>query len=61
MTDQIDSQQNNRDSQNENRLIAERRAKLAAIRKQRQPFPNTFRRDSHAQELQDLLGGKSKE
>jgi lysyl-tRNA synthetase class 2 len=45
----------------ENRLIAERRAKLAAIRQQRQAFPNTFRRDSYAQDIQDLHGEKDKE
>ncbi len=49
------------DSQDENKLIAERRAKLAAIRKQRQAFPNTFRRDSYAQDLQDRFGEESKE
>lgn len=49
------------DSQDENKLIAERRAKLAAIREQRQAFPNTFRRDSYAQDLQDRFGEESKE
>ncbi len=46
--------------QDENKLIAERRAKLAAIRKQRQAFPNTFRRDSYAQDLQERFGEESK-
>jgi lysyl-tRNA synthetase class 2 len=46
------------DAQNENRLIAERRAKLGAIRQQRQAFPNTFRRDSHAEDIERLLGDK---
>ncbi|MDX9873477.1 MAG: lysine--tRNA ligase [Spongiibacteraceae bacterium] len=45
----------------ENKLIAERRAKLAAIRQQRNAFPNTFRRDSYAEALQRELGDKSKE
>jgi lysyl-tRNA synthetase class 2 len=47
--------------QDENKLIAERRAKLAAIRAQRNAFPNAFRRDSHAADLQKELGEKSKE
>lgn len=45
----------------ENRLIAERREKLAELRVQGQAFPNTFRRDSYAQDLQDSYGDKSKE
>ncbi|WP_417553764.1 hypothetical protein [Marinomonas fungiae] len=32
----------------DNRLVAERRAKLAAIREERNAFPNTFRRDAYA-------------
>ncbi|MGI0115898.1 lysine--tRNA ligase [Zooshikella sp. RANM57] len=36
----------------ENKLIAQRREKLAEIRKQRNAFPNTFRRDSFAGDLQ---------
>lgn len=47
--------------QDENKLIAERRAKLAAIRQERNAFPNSFRRDSYAEGLQAELGGKSKE
>ncbi len=49
------------DAQNENRLIAERRAKLGTIRQQRQAFPNTFRRDSHAEDIERLLGDKGKQ
>ncbi|QJD70293.1 lysine--tRNA ligase [Marinobacterium sp. LSUCC0821] len=45
----------------ENRLIAERREKLTALREQGNAFPNTFRRDAYAQELQDAHGEKSKE
>ena len=45
----------------ENRLIAQRREKLAAIRENGSAFPNHFRRDVLAAELQDRLGGKSKE
>src|SRR5207342_290796 len=37
----------------ENHLIAERRAKLAALRTQGIAFPNDFRRDDYAQDLQD--------
>ncbi len=50
----------------ENRLIAERRAKLAARREQaaargESAFPNDFRRDSHAAELIAELGDKEKD
>jgi lysyl-tRNA synthetase class 2 len=38
--------------QDENKLIAERRAKLAAIRGQGVAFPNDFRRDAYAGDLQ---------
>ena len=37
----------------ENHLIAERRAKLAALREQGNAFPNDFRRADYAQDLQD--------
>jgi lysyl-tRNA synthetase class 2 len=47
--------------QDDNKLIAERRAKLAAIRQQRNAFPNAFRRDSYAGDLQKGFGEKSKE
>ena len=47
--------------QDENRLIAQRREKLAAIRENGVAFPNHFRRDVLAAELQDRLGGKGKE
>jgi lysyl-tRNA synthetase class 2 len=45
----------------ENRLIAERRAKLAEIRSQGIAFPNTFRRDSLAAELHAQFGDKTKD
>jgi lysyl-tRNA synthetase class 2 len=45
----------------ENKLIAERRAKLNAIRVQGSAFPNHFRPDSLATNLQNELGEKSKE
>ncbi len=38
-------------SEDENRLIAERRAKLAVLRARGIPFPNTFRRDALAAQL----------
>jgi lysyl-tRNA synthetase class 2 len=40
------------EAQDENKLIAERRAKLAAIRERGIAFPNDFRRTHHAGELQ---------
>ncbi len=52
MTDQQDS---------ENKLIAERRSKLATIRQQRNAFPNSFRRDTYAQDLQRELGDIDKD
>ena len=47
----------------DNKLIAERRAKLSAIREQCRAngFPNRFRRENYAQELQDAYGDKDKE
>lgn len=47
--------------QDENKLIAQRREKLATIRENGVAFPNFFRRDALASELQDRLGDKSKE
>ncbi len=47
--------------QDENRLIAERREKLAVLRQSGNAFPNTFRRDSYAEDLQQAHGDKSKE
>ncbi|SIQ57131.1 lysine--tRNA ligase [Marinobacterium stanieri] len=47
--------------QDENRLIAERREKLAALRQDGNAFPNTFRRDSYAEDLQQAHGEKTKE
>jgi lysyl-tRNA synthetase class 2 len=44
----------------ENKLIAERRAKLTAIREQRNAFPNSFRRNAYAFDLQNELGEKDK-
>ena len=48
-------------SQDENRLIAERRAKLADLREAGNAFPNHFRRDFLAADLQAQYGEFSKE
>ena len=45
----------------ENRLIAERRAKLAALRNSGAAFPNDFRRDALAGQLHDAFGARSDE
>ncbi|TDT38496.1 lysyl-tRNA synthetase class II [Halospina denitrificans] len=58
MTDNTDAPQ----SQDENRLIAERRSKLQQRRESAEiPFPNDFRRDSTAAELESKYGDYSKE
>ena len=49
------------DSQDENKLIAERRAKLDAIREKRNAFPNDFRRTAEAGDLQQEFAERSKE
>ncbi len=45
----------------ENKLIAERRAKLGKAREQGQAFPNDFRRDAHCADLQSKYGEMEKE
>jgi lysyl-tRNA synthetase class 2 len=47
--------------EDENKLIAERRAKLAALRAHGNPFPNDFRRDALAADLLAGYGGKAPE
>ena len=47
--------------QDDNRLIAERRQKLAQLRAQGQAFPNAFRPDSLAADLQTAHANKDKE
>jgi lysyl-tRNA synthetase class 2 len=47
--------------QDENQIIAERRAKLGKLREQGQAFPNDFRRKDLASELHHFHGAKSKE
>ncbi|MDF1819979.1 MAG: lysine--tRNA ligase [Alcanivoracaceae bacterium] len=62
MTDEQNPNTQDQDqAQEENRLIAERRQKLAALREDGQAFPNAFRRDALAAELQARYGDKSKE
>ncbi|MAY42981.1 MULTISPECIES: lysine--tRNA ligase [unclassified Neptuniibacter] len=51
----------NTPKQDDNRLIAERREKLNALREEGNAYPNSFRRDSYAQDLQDQYGDKTKE
>lgn len=50
-----------RGAEEENKLITERRGKLAQLRAQRNPFPNDFRRTGLAADLQREYGGSSKE
>lgn len=50
-----------KDRQDEHKLIARRRAKLEGLRTHGNAFPNHFRRDRYAQDLQDTLGEKSRE
>ena len=46
--------------QDENKLIAERRAKLAAKREKGNAFPNGFRREDDCADLQAAFGEKTK-
>jgi len=62
MTNEKQTQDNNVDQNiDENRLIAQRRTKLNVLREKGNVFPNSFRRDSYAQGLQEKLSEKSKE
>ncbi|MCW8196448.1 lysine--tRNA ligase [Proteobacteria bacterium 005FR1] len=58
---QNDTQQQEARAADENKLIAERREKLAALREKGNAFPNAFRREDYAQRLQDQFGDHSKE
>lgn len=49
------------EAQDENRLVAQRREKLAALREQGNVFPNDFRRDSEAAELEAAHGAHDRE
>ena len=53
--------QNAAATHDENHIIAERRAKLAALREKGQAFPNDFRRDHLAADLVAAYGEKTKE
>ena len=55
------SEENKDQSVDENKLIAERRKKLNILREAKKAYPNSFRRDSYAQDLQEQFGEKSKE
>ncbi len=55
------SEQHGPEAHDENKLIAERRAKLDAIREKRNAFPNDFRRSAEAGHLQREYGESSKE
>ncbi len=48
-------------AQEENRLVAERRAKLAKLRENGNAFPNDFRREQYCADLQAHYADKSKE
>ncbi|NNC55018.1 MAG: lysine--tRNA ligase, partial [Pseudomonadales bacterium] len=45
----------------DNKLVAERRGKLQGLREAGQAFPNDFRRDALAADLQSELGDRDKE
>ncbi|GMU68467.1 MAG: lysine--tRNA ligase [Steroidobacteraceae bacterium] len=49
------------DTGDENRLIAERRAKLAALREAGPAYPNDFRRDALAAQIEAAYGDKNSE
>lgn len=45
----------------DNRLIAERRAKLSTLKESGNAYPNSFRRDAYAEDLFESYGEKTKE
>ena len=51
-----DKNENQAPPVDENRLIAERRAKLEALREAGPAFPNDFRPDTHAADLHEQFG-----
>jgi len=57
----MSEQESAADIHDENKLIAERRSKLEAIRQKRNAFPNDFRRSAEAGHLQREYGASSKE
>jgi lysyl-tRNA synthetase class 2 len=60
MTDETSATHIDESQPDENRLIAERRAKLAALRTQGIAFPNDVRRTDHAGDLQQQYGDAGK-
>jgi lysyl-tRNA synthetase class 2 len=56
MTGMTEESKTSPTEQDENRLIAERRAKLAALRDDGEAFPNDFRKDTTAAQLQSRFG-----
>lgn len=56
-----DNSTNQAPSQEENHIIAERRAKLSALREQGNAFPNNFRREHYAEDLQKAYSDKTRE
>src|SRR5438477_2336719 len=54
------NEEKNEPPQDENQIIAERRAKLARLREQGPAFPNDFRRKDLAADLHRFHGGKTK-
>ena len=50
-----------KDAQDENKLIAERRQKLARLREHGNAFPNDFHRNALADELHHMYGGHENE
>jgi len=52
---------NDETTTDENKLIAQRREKLAAMREKGNAFPNDFRRDTLAADIEQELEGKDKE
>lgn len=56
-----DDKQQSSTPEDENRLIAQRREKLNAIREKRNAFPNDFRRSEYAIDIHEAHGDKDKE
>lgn len=57
----MSNQQTTDVQQDENKLIAERRAKLSELREQGNAFPNDFRPEHKAEQLQNSYGDETKE
>ena len=61
MTDSEHNTATGADAAEENRLIAQRRVKLDAIRQKRNAFPNDFRPADFAADIHAAYGDKDKE